>query len=278
VILSFHPIIEADQNIIVAGRQPDEGDLHAIRQADAVILSQGCSEALYRMARQNCAHVFPNLDVRFDYPGKSGQIGLFSKLGIAHPRTRSYPSLAVFHQDPSPVEFPSVVKLDWGGQGETVFKVTDSRQLDEALKRAAAFEFSGQPGFLIQQYIPCGQRALRVVAIGTRILSYWRLQRVSGQFGTSVAGGAAIDHQADPEFQTSARAVVQSFCGQTGLQLAGFDFIFNKHDCKAGAIKPLMLEINYYFGRTGLGGSDAYYRMFEEEVAKWLAAIGLAQE
>ena len=179
MILSFHPIIEADRNIIVAGRQPDESDLDAIRQADAVILSQGCSESLYRMARQNCAHVFPNLDVRFDYPGKSGQIELFSKLRIAHPGTRSYPSLAVFYQDPTPVGYPSVVKLDWGGQGETVFKVTDSSELDAALQRAAAFEFSGQHGFLVQEYIPCGQRALRVVVIGARILSYWRLQRIS---------------------------------------------------------------------------------------------------
>jgi ribosomal protein S6--L-glutamate ligase len=36
-----------------------------------------------------------------------------------------------------------------------------------------------------------------------------------------------------------------------------------------------MLEINYFFGRTGLGGSDGYYRLFEAEVDKWLAAAGL---
>ncbi len=275
MILSFHPIIEADRNIIVAGRQPDENDLDAIRQADAVILSQGCSENLYRMARRNCDHVFPNLDVRFDYPGKSGQIDLFSKLGIAHPRTRSYPSLAAFHQHPVPVEFPAVVKLDWGGQGETVFKVTGSRELDAALQRAAAFELSGQRGFLVQEYIPCGQRALRVVVIGTRILSYWRLQRGAGQFGTSVAHGAAIDHGADPDFQAAARTIVQDFCKQTGLQLAGIDFIFDEHDRDAGAIEPLMLEINYYFGRTGLGGSDAYYQMLADEVDKWLTASGV---
>jgi ribosomal protein S6--L-glutamate ligase len=274
VILSFHPIIEADQNIIVAGRQPDDSDLRAIQQADAVIVSQGCSEVLYRMVRQNCAHVFPNLDVRFDYPGKSGQIELFSQLGIAHPRTRCFASLTVFDQDPQPVSFPAVVKLDWGGQGETVFKVTHSGELEAALKRAAAFELSGQHGFLIQQYIPCGQRCLRVVVIGTRILSYWRLQRACGQFGTSVASGAAIDYEADPVFQDAARKVARNFCAQTGLQLAGFDFIFSEHDRDTGTIEPLMLEINYYFGRTGLGGSDAYYRILEEEVDKWLSGIG----
>ncbi len=275
MILSFHPIIEADKNIIVAGRQPDESDLRAIQQADAVIVFQGCSETLYRMARQNCAHVFPNLDVRFDYPGKRGQIDLFGRLGIAHPGTRCYSSLAVFDQDTTPVAFPAVVKLDWGGQGETVFKVTHSGEMDEVIKRVAAFEISGQYGFLIQQYIACGQRSLRAVVIGTRILSYWRQQRIAGQFGTSVAGGAAIEHGADPEFQDAALAVVRGFCERTGLQLAGFDFIFGEHDPCASPPEPLMLEINYYFGRTGLGGSDAYYRILEEEVDQWLARIGL---
>ena len=59
MILSFHPIIEADENLICAGRLPEESDLEAIRRAEAVILSQGSSEALYRMARANCPHVFP---------------------------------------------------------------------------------------------------------------------------------------------------------------------------------------------------------------------------
>ena len=90
MILSFHPIIEAHENIICAGRLPDDSDLSAIKRADAVILPQGCSEVLYRMARLNCPHVFPNLDVRFDFPGKRGQIQLFRKLGIEHPRTEIF--------------------------------------------------------------------------------------------------------------------------------------------------------------------------------------------
>jgi ribosomal protein S6--L-glutamate ligase len=273
MILSFHPIIEADRNIICAGRQPDDNDLQAIRRADAVILPQGCSEALYRMARRNCFRVFPNLDVRFDYPGKSGQICLFRRLGVAHPGTRIYSGLDAFSRDTAPVEYPAVVKLDWGGQGETVFRVNDARDLDEALHRVAAYESSGQKGFLIQQYIPCGRRALRVVIVGTRILSYWRQQPETRQFGTSVAGGAIIDHHANPEMQKAARNVVRDFSIQTDLQLAGFDFIFSNQSRFAGAGEPLMLEINYFFGRTGLGGSESYYHLFETEVKKWLTAV-----
>ncbi len=275
MILSFHPIIEADQNIICAGREPNEADLAAIEQADAVILSQGCSRALYRMARRNCPHVFPNLDVRFDFPGKRGQIDLFRRLGIAHPGTCWYPSVVAFDKAAAPPGFPAVVKFDWGGQGETVFKVACRRDLAAALCRAAAFESSGQRGFLVQQYIPFERRSLRVVVIGARLISYWRWQPDSGQFGTSVAGGAQIDHDADPKLQAAARSVVWRICAQTGLQLAGFDFIFNRYDQAGGTPEPLALEINYFFGRTGLGGSDAYYRILEAEVRKWLAGLAL---
>jgi ribosomal protein S6--L-glutamate ligase len=275
MILSFHPIIEADQNIICAGRLPDDGDLQAIRRAEAVILPQGCSEALYRMARRYCARVFPNLDVRFDYPGKSGQIRLFGRLGISHPKSRTYSDLDAFSRDAEPVDYPAVVKLDWGGQGETVFRVNHARELEAVLMQVLAYESTGQKGFLIQQYISCGQRALRVVVIGSRILSYWRRQPEEQRFGTSIDGGGIIDHHADPELQAGARDIVQRFCQRTGLQLAGFDFIFSEQDRRAGPIEPLMLEINYFFGRTGLGGSEAYYRLFETEADKWLAAAGL---
>jgi ribosomal protein S6--L-glutamate ligase len=173
------------------------------------------------------------------------------------------------------MDYPAVVKLDWGGQGETVFRVDHSRDLDQALQRVAAYESSGQKGFLIQEYISCGQRALRVVVVGSRILSYWRSQPATQRFGTSVARGAVIDHHADPELQTAARNVVQHFCGRTGLQLAGFDFIFSEQGRHAEAVEPLMLEINYFFGRAGLGGSEDYYRLLAAEVDKWLAAEGL---
>jgi ribosomal protein S6--L-glutamate ligase len=277
MILSYHPIIAAERNIICAGRPPNERDRKAIRRAAAVILPQGCPEALYRMARGNCTHVFPNLDVRFDAPGKIGQTGLFVRLGVAHPKTRCYGSLAEFEAGPKPVDFPLVVKFDWGGQGDTVFKATRPRELADALQKAAAFEASGQFGFLIQPYVPCGQRSLRVVIIGSRILSYWRLQPRMGAFGTSVAGGARIDHGADPDLQAAGRAVVAGFCARTGLQLAGFDFIFGATERPQGRPTPLLLEINYYFGRTGLGGSQGFYAILAQEVDAWLARLGLAR-
>ena len=38
---------------------------------------------------------------------------------------------------------------------------------------------------------------------------------------------------------------------------------------------PLFLEINYYFGRRGLGGSERYYALLVSEIIKWIKSLGL---
>ncbi len=275
MILSYNPVIEAGKNRLCAGRLPDEDDLAAIRRAEAVILPQGCSEALYRMARENCAHVFPNLDVRFDYPGKCGQIRLFREFQVAHPTSAPFASLADHHARPPALPLPVVLKLDWGGQGETVFKVNDTAEMARALARVAACEATGQSGFLVQEWIPDGGRSLRVTVVGRRRICYWRIQPDPERFGASLAAGGRVDADADPNLQAAARAVVDHFCRRTGLQLAGFDLLFDTRRLAQGRIEPLMLEINYFFGRAGLGGSEGYYRILQEEVTAWLAQSGL---
>ena len=275
MILSFHPIIEADQNIICAGRDPGPEDLAAIQNAEAVILPQGCRESLYCMARTNCPHIFPNLDVSFDYPGKKGQIRLFREMGVAHPSTDLYGSLDQYHRSKPNISLPAVIKLDWGGQGDTIFKAADATELDQALDRVSACEQTGQTGFLVQQFIPNRHRSLRVTIIGRRQVAYWRIMPASSGFGASVAAGARIDHKADPPLISAAQEVVRSFCEKTQLQLAGFDFLFDIRKLALGHIEPLMLEINYFFGRTGLGGSEAYYQMLTQEVNAWLGGLGL---
>jgi ribosomal protein S6--L-glutamate ligase len=270
MILSFHPIIEADRNIICAGREPDEADLAAIRAADAVILPQGCTEALYRMAQRNCLRVFPNLEVRFDFPGKCGQIRMFQRYGVNHPQTLVFESTERYHRAHPEIEMPAVVKFDWGGQGDTVFKVTDGDELAEVIGKATAFESTGHHGFLIQPFIDTCQRSLRVAVIGTRYFSYWRIQSPDAPFGAGVAKGAAVDDRLEPNLQSAAVEATRRFCRQTGLQLAGFDFIFDEAGVHAPSDRPLMLEINYYFGRSGLGGSEQFYRILADEVDKWL--------
>ncbi len=273
MILSFHPIIETDENIICAGRAPDATDLAAIQRAAAVILPQGCPPALYRMARTHCRRVFPNLDVRFDHPGKNGQIRLFRELGIAHPPTALYDDLEQFHAQGADIALPSVVKLNWGGQGQTVFRACDRAELHAVLEQVRAWEQTGQKGFLVQRFVEHQNRSLRVTVIGTRLISYWRVQKDPARFGTCVDQGAHIDTQAEPFLQAAAENIVREFCARTGLQLAGFDFIFDGLALEQGRIKPLMLEINYFFGRVGLGGSFKFYEILTQEVDRWIAGL-----
>jgi ribosomal protein S6--L-glutamate ligase len=274
MIVSFHPLFEADQNIICAGREPGADDLAAVKAAEAVILPQGCRQSLYEMARDNCRHVFPDYETRFNYPGKIGQMRLFQKNGTAHPHAETYASLTDFRRqygdDPKDVGFdlPCVFKFDWGGEGETVYRIDSREDLKNVLQKAADFEKSGQKGFLIQEYVPIEGKTVRVVIIGRALISYWRIQESTDAFLSGVSRGARIDAELDPERQNVARVFAKNLCNKTGINLAGFDVIFAP---VREYIKPLMLEINYFFGRRGLGGSDAFYEILKSEIVNWLS-------
>jgi len=279
MVLSFHPNIVAKKNILCAGRLPNDADRAAISRAKAVILPQGCSEALYRLCRKHCDNVFPNYDARFDYPGKLGQSRLFQETGAAFPETFSFETLSSYYDQyeqnglGSPLAFPCVFKFDWGGEGEGVFLLKTVKALGEILQRAQAAEKSGQKGFLLQEYVPCDSRSLRVVVIGDESFSYWRVQRNRSLFLTNLEAGAVIDHEAAPELQKAGKAAVRDFCSKTGINLAGFDLLFPQND-KGGS--PFFLEINYFFGRRGLGGSLKHYELVDRAVRTWLSTLGLS--
>lgn len=277
MIVSFHPIFKADRNILCAGRDPDISDLAAIRAARAVILPQGCAPRLYWMARNNCPNIFPNYDTRFNYPGKIGQVKLFVEKSIAHPPTEIFHSLAEFkrrYPGQNAPSLPLVFKLDWGGEGDTVFMVRSTDELDELVDHAACCEASGHSGFLLQHYIPCGNRSLRVVIIGDRLSSYWRTGEDPAGFHASLSKGGKIDRAGDPVLKEAAEKVVGEFCRDTGINLAGLDVIFDEAEPSP---QPLLLEINYFFGRVGLGGSEAYYRTLKKAIRRWLKRIDLQQ-
>ena len=139
MIVSFHPLFEADKNIICAGREPNADDFGAIKAAKIVILPQGCRQSLYEMATANCKYVFPNYRVRFDFPGKIGQIKLFRETSTAHPPAELYLSVAKFKQHygetPGDISFglPCVFKFDWRGEGETVYLINSRDDLKDVL-------------------------------------------------------------------------------------------------------------------------------------------------
>lgn len=281
MVLSYHPIFTGDKNLICAGREPSREDVKAIRAAEAVILSQGCYESLYKIARNNCAYIFPNFDAKFGFPGKTGQIRLFRETGVAHPETRIYPSVDTLVNSRNeqirmlPFNFPFVFKFDWGGDGETVHLVQSEEELMDLVHQARRFESSGQSGFLLQEQIPSAARSLRVVVIGQTYISYWRVQKDGKTFSTNLAKGAVLDTDSDPELQHAAIVASKDFCKKTGINLAGIDFLFLS---EAKRPPPLFLEINYYFGRRGLGGSENYYVLLVKEINKWLNELRLYKE
>lgn len=274
MILSFHTCIVSDVNIICAGRPPGDEDVAAIKKARAVILPQGVTEQLYRLCRIHCPHVFPNYDARFDYPGKLGQIRLFQENKVPFPSTVLFSDITAYQKalangkaDTLPFDFPCVLKLNEGGEGEGVFLLKDQKDLDTALGQAMQMERSGQKGFLLQAHIPNEGRTLRVVVIGKQFFSYWRVQDNKDVFQSNLRTGARIDHNLSPELQEAAIASARDFCRRTGINLAGFDFLFPQDTAEP---QPLFLEINYFFGRRGLGGSFKYYRLLERAVEEWL--------
>jgi ribosomal protein S6--L-glutamate ligase len=278
MILSFHPCYEADANRLCAGREPDESDQTAIRKADAVILPQGCRETLFRMARENCPHVFTNYDARFDYPGKTGQSRLFQDMGVPHPRTWVFRDIDHFTTSggqTAEAGFPLVFKLDWGGEGDTVWLLRSAADLSRALETAAAYERSGQKGFVLQRFVEGAHRSLRTAVVGQTLIGYWRVQDSPVAFGSSVAKGATIDTESDPHLRRHAVDLVRRFCRRTRIDLAGFDLLFRGAGPETMIPQPFFLEINYFFGRTGLGGSERFYDLLGKEIDRWLSGLNL---
>ncbi len=278
MILSYHPCYTADENRLCAGREPDDTDMAAMEQADAVILPQGCFRPLFEMAQANCSHVFPDYTCRFRYTGKTGQAELFRKCGAPHPETLSFASIADFHdrfgktKPVSPFGYPFVFKFSWSGEGDNVYLVRCPEAFESLAAKAVSYERTGQKGFLIQRHIETGGRSLRVVVISDTCRSYWRIQPDAARFGSQTAQGARIDHDSDRDLQHRAKSEVMMFCRKTGINLAGFDILF---DSDAADYFPLFLEVNYYFGRRGLGGSEAFYRLLASEIDRWLSGLDL---
>ncbi len=242
------------------------------------------------MVRENCRNIFPNYDVRFKYPGKIGQIHLFRDTNTPHPKSEIYlSSLPPFKSYPSP---PFVFKFDWGGEGDNVFLIKSDKEFQDILKKAASYEKTGQSGFLIQEYIrPIPRflsernnrtsevsensdipesRTLRVVVIGEKMISYWRVQKNPEKFHANISKGGVTDAESDPDLQEAAKISAKNFCQKTGINLAGFDFLFS---WEKGMATPLFLEINYFFGRHGLGGSEKFYELLDTEIKKWIRSL-----
>jgi ribosomal protein S6--L-glutamate ligase len=171
-----------------------------------------------------------------------------------------------------PIAPPVVVKQDWGGEGQGVFPAPDMTALIRILGRLRDTEGQGSNGFVIQQFIPTRPRVLRVVVVGNRLKTYWRVMAPTDDpyAKAGLALGARIDHTADPALMAAAEQTVGRIQRETGIDLAAFDILFTSDPAIADADTPIFLEINYFFGRQGLGGSEALYALLQAAIDDWL--------
>jgi len=137
---------------------------------------------------------------------------------------------------------------------------SQNRELRENVERVS------NPFYREQEYIPSQNRDLRVAVIGQKMISYWRVQKDTEKFCSNLSKGAVIDRDSDPDLQAKGIDAVRAFCEKTGINLAGFDLLFS-HD------EPLFIEINYFFGRQGLGGSERFYDILTQEIGKWINSL-----
>jgi len=268
-VISFHPMVPGEMFHWERG-MIEEGLVQALKTARGVILPQTVCRELYALCRHLCPNVFPNYDLRFQWEGKSGDAMLFWLYGIPHPRTSIFPSVEALIGDHPAVgyraqlpAYPFVLKGAQGGEGTRTWLIGTDRDFRSALRILERDQWKGIAGGVVQEYVPDINGVLRVVVIGSSLRSYWK--RSASGFLHSVARGGEIDHRSDPHLQAAGRRAVRALCRRTGINLAGFDLVF-----PGGSPDPVFLEINYTFGRTGLGGSDVFYRLLRREVIQWL--------
>lgn len=277
MILSFHPCFVGDRQIILGDRALGKDDFSLIRDARAILLPQGCSVELYEACRCSQAPLFPNFTCRFGFPGKIGQSALFRQLKCPHPNTaiwhtvdqcqRAYPGPEDF-----PHERPFLLKTNHGHEAEGIFVIHDRQDLESSWASLLTRERSGYRGFVSQAMIASGGSALRVVILGQSFIAYWKRPKRPGPTIATISRGAIIDKSWRPDLQEKGILAARRLSADTGINLAAVDFVFPLDHADP---EPLFLEINYYFGRRGLGGSLEYYSVLFKVIQEWLTAQGL---
>ncbi len=280
MILSFHPCIDADVQIVLGDRSIDSGIRDLIGRADAVILPQACAQNLYELCVAATVPVFPNYDVRVRYPGKIGQARLFRCMSLPHPKTFTWESVRQFKDafptlETIPHAMPFLIKEDQRHEAEGVFLIETGEGLPAALDCLARRETHGLRGFVTQEVIPCEGNVLRAVIAGKQIITYWKRPRQPGQWITTISRGALIDHDWRPDLQEKGRVWTRVLTERTGINLAAVDMVFPMTEIDP---EPSFLEINYYFGRRGLDGTEAYYQLLYEAIRDWLEGVGMSAE
>ncbi len=273
MIVSFHPCIEIGIQSIIHAQQLTREQVDLIKCASAIILPQGITPDIYHCCRKTCKNVFPNYDHRFPGEGKVGDAILCKHFRLPHPRTEVYGRVEHFIEKhlkkghPLPFKYPFVLKANQGGEGNMVFLIKGENELTERVFLLIdSQEHARYPGMVVQEYINTGGKDLRVIVIHRKRFYFWRIQPDPMKWKTNVSEGSVIDFNVAPATREAIGWYLEPFLKKTGINLAAIDVLFRNE-------KPLFLEINYYFGRRALGGSDRFYSILRDEVEHWLTSV-----
>ncbi len=275
-IVSYNPGLVAQRNLLLVSQRPlGREDHEALANASAVILPQACRRDLYCLVAGLGLPHFPRPALHLSLDGKLGNHLLFSHLGLPQPRTLAFADWREAAQAwregalrRAGIRLPVVVKGAGGGEGRNVFLAESLRhflRLGPQLETACP---QGPPGLVLQELVASGGRDLRVVLAGSQALAYWRLG-AAGEFRNNLSQGGRVERQLWPEDMARGLALARRLQQLAGIDLAGVDVLVPP----GGA--PLLLEINFYFGRQALGGLAPWRRMLLNAARDWLRGLGL---
>jgi ribosomal protein S6--L-glutamate ligase len=261
--VSFNPDIRMEENLPVFSSL-DEPEVRCLLEGAAgVVLPSYVTPWRYRSITRWCRSWFPRLDARFDYCGKTSQIMLFRALGVRHPESALFGNAEELRSYVTGIEpfggYPFVLKGDAGGGGSAVFPIRSPEDLLSFLKRLPP----DRP-MLLQRWVEHGGKDLRVVVYGQLAVSYFRVG--DGRFYNNVCRGGRLDHDSWPEHQKKGVEAVRAFCDEVAIDVAGFDLMFPDSG------DPVFVEINFHFGRKGLGGTKGHRRFMNRAVKDWREA------
>lgn len=260
--VSFNPEIKLEENVSLFSPLHDPSLHRLLKAATGVLLPGYVAPWRYRCITRMAQNWFPRLESQFACGGKSTQIHLFRRLQVRHPETLLFKNpthlLGHFNHWDSPWGYPLVLKGDTGGGGNRVHPIYAATQLRHYAARLPAH----QP-VLLQRWVDHQGRDLRVVVYGDRLVSYFRIG--NGPFYNNVCRGGRIDHALLPEQQAAGIQAVRDLCRQAQIDIAGFDLMFPDQGT------PVFIEINYHFGRKGLGGTPGHRQYVRRAVQEWQA-------
>ena len=162
---------------------------------------------------------------------------------------------------------PFLIKVENYHEGDGIYLIETIESLKSALEKIRLLERPGYNGFISQVLIHSKGNVLRVVIIHHYTMTYWKRPRNPDTVITTVNRGAVIDPDWRKDLREKGLMEAAKFFRITGINLASVDFIFPFNETDP---EPFFLEINYYFGRRGLGGSLRYYSLLFEAIQEWL--------